>query len=153
VSKSGGTTSQLALHPGSGSERKNWPEANRASLLGHLMARTNLNLFLIGGEAEGDRLPRLAAPLPPERVALWQNLPLTELAGRLAACAAFIGHDSGITHLAAALGVGTLVLWGETSEAVWRPQGEGVMILREPAGLEAITVRGVIEQLDAVLAR
>jgi len=143
---------QLALHPGSGSERKNWSEAKWAGLLQHLVAHTNFNLLLIGGEAEGDRLPRLAALLPSERVALLQNLPLTELAGRLQACAAFIGHDSGVTHLAAALGLRTLVLWGKTVEAVWRPQGEGVTILREPAGLESMTVTDVVKRLEAVLA-
>jgi len=147
------TSHQFALHPGSGSERKNWPEAKWAGLLQHLVAHTPFNLLLIGGEAEGDRLPRLAAPLPSERIALLQNIPLTELAGRLQECAAFVGHDSGITHLAAALGLRTLVLWGETVEAVWRPRGEGVTILRKSAGLDAMTVRDVVEQLEAVLTR
>src|SRR5262249_31622969 len=58
-------TNALALHPGSGSERKNWAEANWAALLRELVASTSFQLLLVGGEAEGDRLRRLAAPLPP----------------------------------------------------------------------------------------
>ena len=54
-----------------------------------------------GGEAEGERLQRLAAALPPARFRVAQSLPLADLARLLAACQAFIGHDSGISHLAA----------------------------------------------------
>ena len=105
----------LALHPGSGSERKNWPEAKWAELLQHLANFTEFNLLLVGGEAEGDRLQRLAATLPPARTRVAQSLPLAELAHRLAGCRAFIGHDSGISHLAAAVGLPGVVLWGETA--------------------------------------
>ena len=45
----------LALHPGSGSESKNWPEQNWRELVAHLLDHSPLNLLLIGGEAEGDR--------------------------------------------------------------------------------------------------
>jgi heptosyltransferase-2 len=146
------TLNQLALHPGSGSEKKNWPEANWSALLQRLLADTQAPLLLIGGEAEGGRLERLAAGLPPGRVQAAQSRPLAELAGVLAACKAFVGHDSGISHLAAALGLPTLVLWGETVEAVWRPQGRRIAILREPGGLGALTVDQVRQELGRLLA-
>ena len=126
------------MHPGSGSERKNWPEANWAELAESIQRGTSLNLLLVGGEAEGGRLERLAAKLPPERVEIARSLPLVELAQRLRDCAGFVGHDSGITHLAAALGLRGLVLWGETAEEVWRPAGDNLVILRHPDGLGAL---------------
>jgi heptosyltransferase III len=142
----------LALHPGSGSERKNWPESNWARLLEALAEVEDLRFLLVGGEAEGDRLDRLAARLPGSRLRVARSLPLTDLARRLATCAAFLGHDSGITHLAAALGLPTRVLWGETAAAIWRPQGGEVALLRDEGGLAALTVRaveaGVLELLD-----
>lgn len=137
----------LALHPGSGSEKKNWPEQNWTMLLQRLGAETNTNILLVGGEAEGDRLERLAKNLPPERIQIARSLPLTELAARLRSCIEFIGHDSGISHLAAALGLPTLVLWGNTIEEIWRPQGERVVILREVRGLAALTVERVLQEL------
>src|SRR5437762_4599356 len=103
------TINQIALHPGSGSERKNWPEENWMRLVQHLQAATKFNFLLIGGEAELDRLRRLSAVLHPDRLQLAQGLPLSELARRLRPCAGFIGHDSGITHLAAAVGLSVLV--------------------------------------------
>jgi heptosyltransferase-2 len=142
----------LALHPGSGSERKNWPEANWAELLQGLLAGTSLRLLLIGGEAEGDRLQRLGAALPAARAQVVQSLPLAELARRLQReCALFIGHDSGISHLAAAVGLPGLVLWGDAAEGVWRPPHENVVILKGQAGLRTISVNQVLQELTALL--
>jgi len=129
----------LALHPGSGSERKNWPEFHWANLLEKVLQRTNAQILLVGGEAESDRVQRLAAALPLERVRVAQNRPLCEVATALRPCAAFVGHDSGISHLASALGLPGLVLWGHTVAEVWRPPGENIRLLRHPGGLARLT--------------
>ena len=141
----------LALHPGSGSDRKNWPEPKWAELLRHLTDSTDADLLVVGGEAEGERLRRLAAPLLPARSQVAQSLPLAELAHRLAGCRAFIGHDSGISHLAAAVGLPCLVLWGDTAEEIWRPPAETVLVLRHPDGLARLPVAEVAEQLSGLL--
>jgi heptosyltransferase III len=138
---------QLAVHPGSGSERKNWPEGRWKELLLCLLNQTDVHLLLIAGEAEADRVARLAANLPSSRAQWALNLPLPELARRLAACRGFVGHDSGISHLAAAVGRPVLALWGETSETVWKPAGGHVRILRGGTALAGISVE---QALDAV---
>lgn len=142
---------QIALHPGSGSERKNWPEENWMRLIQHLQTATRFNFLLVGGEAEVGRVRRLSAVFRPERLALAQALPLAELARRLQPCLGFIGHDSGISHLAAALGLPALVLWGETNENVWRPRGERVTVLRSPEGLQGLPIERVLDQLQRFL--
>lgn len=143
--------SRLALHPGSGSEQKNWPEKNWSLLIAHLLAVTDFNLLLVGGEAEGARLERLADKIPPGRIQLARNLPLPELARRLQACDGFIGHDSGITHLAAAMSVPCFALWGASNETVWRPLGERVTIFRPTEGLERLSVEDVFDELERFL--
>lgn len=141
----------LALHPGSGSERKNWPETQWAELLRDLIAATDLNLLLVGGEAEEGRVSRLAGSLPAGRVRLAVDRTLVELAQWLARCVAFAGHDSGISHLAAAVGLPGVILWGETNETVWRPRSERMVILRDPGGLTALAETRVFEQLENLL--
>ena len=143
---------RLAIHTGSGSERKNWTESKWAELLQLLVAHSAVDVLLIGGEAEGDRCARLAAALPEGRVQIAQNLPLLELARRMQACCAFVGHDSGITLLAAALDLPGLVLWGETDLATWGPKSERMKILRDPAGLIALPVAGVWDALRNLAA-
>jgi heptosyltransferase-2 len=148
-----GSTQQLALHPGSGSERKNWPEAKWAELIQRIRLTTDWHLLLVGGEAEGGRLRRLAGLLPPARFSLAQSLPLVELAERLRPGSAFAGHDSGITHLAAALGLPCLVLWADTLEEIWRPQGERLVILKEITGIRDISVDKVMGELRALIQK
>jgi heptosyltransferase III len=143
----------LALHPGSGSERKNWPEAKWLELLRRLVEETELSLLLVGGEAEGQRLQRLATALPGERLQVAQSLPLPELARRLDRCAAFVGHDSGISHLAAAVGLPLVVLWAESAEAIWRPRSDNLVVLRSPAGVGRLSAEEVFERIGQVLGR
>jgi heptosyltransferase-3 len=141
----------LAAHPGSGSEQKNWPEAKWRDFMHRWLADTPHHILLVGGEAEGDRVARLAAGLPPERFSLAQHLPLAELAARLAACQAFVGHDSGITHLAAALGLPCVALWGHTRADLWRPQGPGVRLLSDQLGVKALPVERVLREVRALV--
>jgi heptosyltransferase-3 len=130
----------LAVHPGSGSARKIWPEERWAELLHRVTEQTAFRVLLIGGEAEGDRAARLAAALPPERVEVAQDLPLVPLARRLVRCQGFAGHDSGITHLAAALGLRCVALWGESNVAIWRPRSGRCALVADPAGLHALSL-------------
>ncbi len=120
----------IALHPGSGSESKNWPEEYWCQLIALLLEQGNMELMLVGGEAETKRVRRLGGKFPNPRLRLLLNEPLTNVVRELAGCRIFIGHDSGITHLAAALGVRCVVLWSQTNERVWRPLGELVHILK-----------------------
>jgi heptosyltransferase-3 len=143
----------LALLPGSGSESKNWPESNWGELLESLIHRTEFNVLLVGGEAEGQRLQRLGAALPPARTRVAQSLPLAQLARLLACCAAFVGHDSGISHLAAAVGLPGLLLWGDTTEEVWRPPSEKVIVLRPPRGLANLPASEVMRELAGQFER
>jgi len=145
-------TRKLAVHPGSGSERKNWPEAQWRQLMGRLIECSPIDLLLVGGEAEGRRLERLAEGMPVERFELAKNVPLVELAERIQSCVAFVGHDSGITHLAAAVGVPCLALWGDTCEEIWRPLGERVTLLKEGAGLAHLSVERVASAIRTLLS-
>jgi len=142
--------SMIALHPGSGSARKNWPEARWKELLFSLASDNSFNLLLVGGEAEGEQLENYAKLLPTDRVRVARSLPLKELARQLKDCAGFIGHDSGITHLAAAVGLPTLALWADTNVSIWRPLGNNVVILQDEAGIAALPVGRVLEQVASL---
>jgi heptosyltransferase-2 len=125
----------VALHPGSGSTSKNWP-LDRWSELGQRLLATNpgVSLILIGGEADRAAIQSLRDVLPPNRVAIAEDLPLPHLGGVLGRCDLFIGHDSGISHLAAATGANCLLLFGRTDPAIWAPANENAHALRARGG-------------------
>ena len=85
-----------------------------------------------------------------DRLEIAQHVPLPELAPRLAKCAGYVGHDTGMTHLAAALGLATLVLWGPSNETVWRPLGEKVRVLDQHSELAELTLETVVEGINAL---
>lgn len=144
-------TTWLAIHPGSGSPRKNWPESAWANLLRRLGQQPDWHLLLVGGEAETGRLQRLASCWPSGRVEIAERWPLVEVARRMACCDAFAGHDSGITHLAAALGLPGVVLWGESSLRVWRPCCSLLKVMEAGTGLALLPADGVASELEKVL--
>ena len=57
-----------------------------------------------------------------------EHPPLGELASRLAGCRAYVGNDSGVSHLAGLCGARSFVLFGPTSPTVWRPLGARVFV-------------------------
>lgn len=135
----------VLLHPGSGSPRKNWPDERWLDLLAGLPRPVTAIL----GVAEAARwTPRLEAAGVP----LLACRPLAELVTRLGACPLFLGHDSGIAHLAAACGAPAVLLFGPTDPAVWAPPAPGVRVLRRGADLAAITVAEVRAAAAAALA-
>lgn len=98
----------LALHPGSGSLKKNWPVPFWIQMGRELKASfPNLQLALITGEAEFERgiTGQLLDGWRGMDFLHWDQQPLTDLARQLQNCLGFAGHDSGISHLAAACGL------------------------------------------------
>lgn len=138
--------SWLAIHPGSGSLSKNWPVECWRQLIAQIQAKTNWNLLIVGGEAERETFPKLQPSLDASRSRLEFCAPLPQLASLLAECGGFIGHDSGISHLAAAVGLPGLVLWGESKETVWRPRSDQFVVVRHEKGLRNLSVEQVFAQ-------
>ena len=79
------------------------------------------------------------------RILVARHLALPHLAAILARCRLFVGHDSGISHLAAAVGAPSLLLFGPTDPAVWAPANPQVRVLPAPDGeLARIAVETVV---------
>ncbi len=124
------TSRMVAIHPGSGSEKKNWPIENWIEL-GERVRRTGNTLVVVGGEADERRIVRLRSIWKNETVLFATNLPLPHLAAILEN-AIFVGHDSGISHLAAAAGANCLLIFGPTDPAVWAPANKNVKVICAP---------------------
>ena len=139
----------IALHPGSGSPRKNWPLENWRALGASLLARfPQARLLLIGGEADHAQLADLAAAWRGRPVLQARDLPLPHLAALLARCRLFLGHDTGISHLAAAAGAPCLLLFGPTDPAIWAPANAPVSTLVAPHGdLTALSLSTVLAKI------
>ena len=132
----------MVVHPGSGSPTKNWPAERFVEIMRRLQAAGRETVAVLG-EADVAEAAVLARELP--EMPVLAGLTLTELAATLAECGAFLGNDSGIAHLAAAVGLPTTALFGPSDADVWAPRGRGgVTVLRAPEKeLERLTVAAV----------
>ena len=132
----------MVVHPGSGSPTKTWPAERFVEIMRRLQEAGRETVAVLG-EADAAEAVVLARELP--EVPVLAGLTLTELAATLAECGAFLGNDSGIAHLAAAVGLPTTALFGPSDADVWAPRGRGgVTVLRAPEKeLERLTVAAV----------
>jgi heptosyltransferase-2 len=136
----------IAIHPGSGSASKNWASERWQEL----MIRLDAPVLLVLGEVERERwnaplLARLSSTCR-HRLQIANQLPLPELAAALRRCRLFLGHDSGVSHLAAAVGLPCVLLFGPTDPAMWAPPGPNVRVVHRGPTLDCICVQDVLQQ-------
>ncbi len=139
---------QFAIHPGSGSAKKNWPLSHWLELAAWLRSTHAPDLLIITGEAEPPATRTAFAPYGTSA----HNLPLEDLITLLTPCRFFIGHDSGISHLAAACGIPSLLLFGPTDPAIWAPPAEHVRVLRTASTVNAISLADVTAAISVHLS-
>ena len=113
------------VHPFASGPRKQWPLENF-----HAVARALNAEWCAGPEPGAIRFPDLA-----------------DVARYLAGASVYIGNDSGIAHLAAAVGTPVVVLFGPTNPAVWAPRGQAVQVL---SPMSEITPEQVIQAANQI---
>jgi len=128
---------------------KEWPLANWVELAQKLLA-PDANLTLVatagGSERETERLRELEARVADARLLCFSGLPLSRLAALLKRCRLHLGGDSGVLHLAFALGLQTVSIFREYEDmAEWLPAGASHRNVVAPCQCQ----RGLTEQCKA----
>jgi heptosyltransferase III len=123
----------IVIHPFSGSLRKNWPLKSYRELAAQLRFPIE---WTAGPEEELSEAIRFTS--------------LAELGSWFRGATLYIGNDSGITHLAAAVGVPTLALFGSSSPLNWAPRGDNVTVLHSPS-LEILDLQTVLTAVNRLL--
>jgi orotate phosphoribosyltransferase len=132
----------VVVHPGSGSPAKNWPPEAFARVLGRLEVPEEVPVVVTRGEADSDQADRLIGSARHRRSMRLDAPELPVLAAILSRARLYLGNDSGITHLAAAVGAPTVAIFGPTDPRIWGPRGAHVRTIRgrslpEGAGIDA----------------
>lgn len=119
----------VVVHPGSGGLRKVWPLTRWWAVLRLLREEHRVPVILTLGPAD-EYLRDLALAASALGVTVLEGISLTRLSAVLAASRWYMGSDSGVTHLAAAVQTPTIAVFGPTSPEIWAPQGPHVHIVR-----------------------
>jgi ADP-heptose:LPS heptosyltransferase len=138
----------IILHPGSGSEKKNYPPGLWFELINGLKAVVKgetEELILLLGPSEEEVLPLFSSVLDESAGRLIFGPEKKELLSLLGRASLYIGHDSGITHLAAMLGTPVIALFRDSSVEQWAPLGPNVRIMKLERG-ERDFIERIIEE-------
>ena len=128
-----------AIHPFSGSPKKNWPLERYKELSRLLEQRLPVKWIVERGSWSPDGVD-VEPPIDD----------LYDLACYLAKARFYVGNDSGVTHLAAAAGTPVVALFGPTDPSVWAPRGPGVHVISTLRVGEPMTSIALEEVLAAV---
>ncbi len=130
----------IAIHAGSGgySTARRWNPAKFAAVASRLMADHDAHIVFVGGP--GDDTVSVLEHLAGARndasahfTDLTGKTTLPQLAGVLARCDLFIGADSGVMHIAGAVGVSLVAIFGPSNRDAWEPLGQHVtMVSSDP---------------------
>ncbi|MGQ9920782.1 MAG: glycosyltransferase family 9 protein [Desulfobacca sp.] len=132
--QSQGRSRWLALAPGSGHPLKNWPLASYLELARHLEEHWQAEVWWLLGPAERGFRELISAQVAASAGQhLLTDLPPATLAAYLINFQIYVGNDSGLSHLAVAVGVPQVaVIFGPSEPRIWAPPGATVITAGAP---------------------
>lgn len=122
-----------AVHPGSGSKKKNWPAEKFEAVTRKLIGDYGMDVIVPCGEADADEVLRLSSHFESGGIFTAGDLEIRRLAAVLSKCRLYVGNDSGVSHIAAACGVPSVCVFGPTDPVTWSPRGREVRIISNNA--------------------
>lgn len=123
----------VVIHPGSGGRHKCWP-ADRFVTLARRVRDGGRAVAFLFGHVEMERMSRADLEALRLEFPCVEDQPLERVAALLATANLFIGNDSGVAHLAAAVGTSTVAVFGPTDARVWSPLGPRVRAVASSNG-------------------
>jgi ADP-heptose:LPS heptosyltransferase len=116
----------LVIHPGSGSRSKNAPLSFFQRAAQKAVQESGKQVLVLWGEAEQAWLGEIQAAFRGMKgtTVLETPFPLKDLACLLTQASAYLGNDSGVTHLASACGARTFAVFNSTDSRNWSPQND-----------------------------
>ncbi len=121
----------ILVHPGCSpaSKLRYWEDEKWVTLVHQLIAKDTHEIVIVGGKDERRFIPLFSNP---RLLNLIDKLSLKETCALMTRCDAYIGLDTGPTHLAAAHGASVLALFGPNTPTKWAPYGNNHQIIYSP---------------------
>ncbi|MFN0150766.1 MAG: glycosyltransferase family 9 protein [bacterium] len=144
----------VGVHPGAGKLPNRWPAPLFGELVRRLLRDTRVRVAIFAGPRETALVDAMGGE-PDPRVLRMPQLSMRQLASHIRGLSLYVGNDTGTLHLAAALGVPTVGLFGPTDPAVWAPNTpRGVVLRATSTRIDDLSIDAVEacvrERLDAV---
>ena len=124
---------RIALAPGAAyGSAKCWLPERYAALADSLIGAGEADVILFGAPQEREMAERIARSMQRRAINLAGATSIGELPALLRACRLFVGNDSGAMHVAAAVGLPVVGIFGPTDPEATRPATPLFTLIREP---------------------
>jgi heptosyltransferase II len=160
----------LAVHPGASCPSKRWPGDRFAQVADKLAERFGFKVLILAGPGDLQAASSVSGQMHSPAINLGGKTSVSQLASILKRCGLFISNDSGPVHMACALGVPVISIFGRSQAGLsprrWGPQGANSRILHKEVGcrvclahncakgllcLKAITAEDVLAAAEDIL--
>jgi heptosyltransferase-2 len=133
---------RIALAPGAAyGSAKCWDPQRYAALADRLIAAFDAEVLLFGAPQENEMAGRIAQAMEGRALNLTGTTSIGELPALLATCRLFIGNDSGAMHVAGAVGVPVVGIFGPTDPAGTSPVTASFTLVQEPVACSPCFLR------------
>lgn len=139
----------LVVHPGAGGKWKLWPAEGFARVIRLVVLEAGCQLLIHQGPADRDAVEQLSSALDLPTLVLSEP-PLDLLAAVLQEASAYLGTDSGVSHLAAAVGAPAVILFSPTMRSRWAPWSPTALPLAVGHGLDKVEI--IVREVSELLA-
>jgi ADP-heptose:LPS heptosyltransferase len=119
----------VAVNAGSGFLKKRWPLAGFIKVCKWLIAEFDARIIVLGAVNEDESALKLSASIPKRNAVLLLGEPIEVVAAILSKLDLLIGNDSGPSHVASAVGLPTVTIFGPTSPGLWKPAGKKSVVV------------------------
>ncbi|MCZ6677330.1 MAG: lipopolysaccharide heptosyltransferase II [Candidatus Poribacteria bacterium] len=119
----------VGIHPGGSSFDKRWPERNYARVADTLVNEHGAKVLILRGPEEAELERNLQKAMRADSIAFAPKS-IRELAALINVCNLFVCNDSGPMHIAAALDVPTVAIFGPTDHVAWKPLSDEATLVR-----------------------
>lgn len=140
----------VGLHTGAGKPPNRWPAENFISLIELLQTKAQANCYLTASSADLPIIEKINAglktPLP-----VYLDKSIGSVAAVIGRSKLFITNDTGIMHVAAAVPIPQISLFGPTDPRVWAPVGQNKAYLMHASSINEISVDEVFSLAQKLL--
>jgi len=141
----------IAMHPGAGKIHNRWPVEKFAELANLLHRRFEVRMIVTWGPHENELGINFCRRLVFDPIVV-HGLSLRQLAAILAPTQVFICNDTGVMHLAAAVGTPLVAIFGPTDPHEWKPLGQKFIAVRgESSNCENVGVQQILPAVQTLL--
>jgi len=143
----------IGFHPGAGKIANQWGAQNFARVANELARKYHFKIFITCGPSDEQVVKQMSQAMEHPFV-ICKNMSIKKLAAILKKMALYITNDTGTMHIASAVGVPTLSLFGPTDPWQWAPKGEQHRFIKANDGqVTSIPVRTVLQEAEEFILK